>query len=99
MAQGGGEDQYRQHLDNFPDHLKFTDFTKRNGTGGESIYGGTFADEDLTMPVDKEGCVMSLQFRFLGLTILCDIGYWLWRIVDRIPMARSFSSPLHLHRT
>lgn len=33
------------------------DFTKRNGTGGESIYGGTFADEDLSMPVDKEGYV------------------------------------------
>ncbi|KAF9818798.1 hypothetical protein IEO21_02578 [Rhodonia placenta] len=31
------------------------DFTKRNGTGGESIYGGTFADEDLTRPLDSEG--------------------------------------------
>lgn len=31
------------------------DFTKRNGTGGESIYGGQFADEDLSTPVDKEG--------------------------------------------
>ncbi|KAI5453064.1 hypothetical protein NCC49_006093 [Naganishia albida] len=34
------------------------DFTKRNGTGGESIYGGTFADEDLSMPVDKEGLLV-----------------------------------------
>ena len=34
-----------------------TDFTKRNGTGGESIYGGTFPDEDLTQPIDAEGCV------------------------------------------
>ena len=32
-----------------------TDFTKRNGTGGESIYGGPFADEDLTRPIDSEG--------------------------------------------
>ncbi|KAH9959677.1 cyclophilin-like domain-containing protein [Russula dissimulans] len=30
-------------------------FTKRNGTGGESIYGGPFADEDLTHPLDSEG--------------------------------------------
>ncbi|KAH9933662.1 cyclophilin-like domain-containing protein [Epithele typhae] len=31
------------------------DFTKRNGTGGESIYGGPFADEDLTRMLDSEG--------------------------------------------
>ncbi|KAI0259872.1 cyclophilin-like domain-containing protein [Gloeopeniophorella convolvens] len=31
------------------------DFTKRNGTGGESIYGGPFADEDLTHSLDAEG--------------------------------------------
>ncbi|KAJ3788086.1 cyclophilin-like domain-containing protein [Lentinula aff. detonsa] len=30
------------------------DFTKKNGTGGESIYGGMFADEDLTRPLDSE---------------------------------------------
>lgn len=33
----------------------FADFTKRNGTGGESIYGGTFPDEDLRRPLDAEG--------------------------------------------
>jgi peptidyl-prolyl isomerase G (cyclophilin G) len=33
------------------------DFTKRNGTGGESIYGGPFADEDLSDPLDAEGSV------------------------------------------
>lgn len=34
------------------------DFTKRNGQGGESIYGGTFADEKLEgegTEVDREG--------------------------------------------
>ncbi|KAH7912304.1 cyclophilin-like domain-containing protein [Hygrophoropsis aurantiaca] len=31
------------------------DFTKRNGTGGESIYGGVFHDEDLSRPPDSEG--------------------------------------------
>ncbi|KAJ8072616.1 hypothetical protein PM082_016175 [Marasmius tenuissimus] len=31
------------------------DFTKRNGTGGESIYGGMFEDEDLSTPLDSKG--------------------------------------------
>jgi hypothetical protein len=35
------------------------DFTKKNGTGGESVYGGTFDDEDLTGVVDKEGWVVA----------------------------------------
>ncbi|KAI0762044.1 cyclophilin-like domain-containing protein [Irpex lacteus] len=30
-------------------------FHKRNGSGGESIYGGPFPDEDLSRPVDSEG--------------------------------------------
>jgi hypothetical protein len=42
-----------------------TDFTKRNGTGGESIYGGPFADEDLTHPLDSEGSVLLSYFREL----------------------------------
>ncbi|KXN84557.1 Peptidyl-prolyl cis-trans isomerase cyp11 [Leucoagaricus sp. SymC.cos] len=29
------------------------DFSKRNGTGGESIFGGTFADEDLQRPLNS----------------------------------------------
>jgi len=50
-----------------------TDFTKRNGTGGESIYGGPFADEDLTHPLDSEGLVVAsflieryLQFEMIA---------------------------------
>lgn len=34
------------------------DFTKRNGSGGESVYGGMFADERLHgegTAVDREG--------------------------------------------
>ncbi|KIY68839.1 hypothetical protein CYLTODRAFT_249295 [Cylindrobasidium torrendii FP15055 ss-10] len=31
------------------------DFAKRNGTGGVSIYGGYFPDEDLSRPLDSEG--------------------------------------------
>jgi peptidyl-prolyl isomerase G (cyclophilin G) len=34
------------------------DFTKRNGSGGESIYGGTFEDEDLSMPIDEAGLLV-----------------------------------------
>jgi len=35
--------------------LQGGDFTKRNGSGGESVYGGPFPDEDLTRPLDSEG--------------------------------------------
>jgi len=34
------------------------DFTKKNGTGGESIYGGTFPDENLDLPLDSEGLLV-----------------------------------------
>ena len=44
-----------------PRHLRSIyfnqDFTKRNGTGGESIYGGPFPDEDLSRPLDAPGYV------------------------------------------
>jgi len=34
------------------------DFTKKNGTGGESIYGAPFEDEDLSRPIDSEGLLV-----------------------------------------
>lgn len=40
------------------------DFTKRNGTGGESIYydassgSTTFSDEDLSQDIDREGLLV-----------------------------------------
>ena len=33
------------------------DFTKRNGMGGEPIYGSPFPDEDLSGELDSHGCV------------------------------------------
>lgn len=34
------------------------DFTKKNGSGGESIYGGPFNDEDLSTPIDAAGLLV-----------------------------------------
>ncbi|KAF8518480.1 cyclophilin-like domain-containing protein [Gautieria morchelliformis] len=34
------------------------DFTKRNGLGGESVYGAPFEDEDLSREVDSEGLLV-----------------------------------------
>ncbi|KAM0752060.1 hypothetical protein T439DRAFT_287515 [Meredithblackwellia eburnea MCA 4105] len=34
------------------------DFTLRNGKGGESIYGGTFDDENLSREIDAEGLLV-----------------------------------------
>ncbi|CAG8704382.1 15634_t:CDS:2, partial [Acaulospora colombiana] len=34
------------------------DYTKKNGTGGESIYGGPFEDEDLSQPIDAPGLLV-----------------------------------------
>lgn len=35
--------------------IDLPDFTKRNGLGGESIYGAPFEDEDLSREIDSEG--------------------------------------------
>ena len=56
MLQGGGMlpmfSAWVKELENLA-----SDFTKRNGSGGESIYGGPFPDEDLSCPLDSEGYV------------------------------------------
>lgn len=58
MIQGGGTIPESRTI---PAAIKTPlDFTKRNGMGGESIYGGQFADEDLTRPLDSEGYVVTL---------------------------------------
>ncbi|KAH8921234.1 hypothetical protein BT69DRAFT_1221801 [Atractiella rhizophila] len=35
--------------------VQVPDFTRQNGTGGESIYGSQFADENLSRKLDAEG--------------------------------------------
>lgn len=35
--------------------LQAGDFDRRNGTGGRSIYGGKFADENFTLKHDRPG--------------------------------------------
>lgn len=52
MIQGGGAPVY--HFI-FRRYSWSSDFTKRNGAGGESIYGSAFPDEDLTRPLESEG--------------------------------------------
>lgn len=53
MIQGGGQSPLLYYHTSCSHTI--ADFTKRNGTGGESIYGGTFPDEDLRRPLDSEG--------------------------------------------
>jgi cyclophilin family peptidyl-prolyl cis-trans isomerase len=66
------------------------DFTKRNGSGGESIYGGMFSDERLEgegTEVDSPGYVLSDDLEE-ELMVEC----WSWRTVDLIRMDLSGSS-------
>lgn len=57
MIQGGGM-SYTYALR--PILNPFVDFTKRNGTGGESIYGHPFEDENFDRDVDAEGYAATL---------------------------------------
>ena len=54
MIQGGGAVCRLCHIISIIRSYSL-DFTKNNGTGGESIYGSTFPDESLDLPVDSEG--------------------------------------------
>ncbi|KAL6307491.1 cyclophilin-like domain-containing protein [Sparassis latifolia] len=58
MIQGGGMTDSRRVASQSAAHQlhsSLADITKRNGMGGESIYGGSFPDEDLTRPLDAPG--------------------------------------------
>ena len=55
MIQGGGTSSTLSPFTPTSPYSLVADFTKRNGMGGESIYGGPFTDEDLTRPLDSQG--------------------------------------------
>lgn len=78
------------------------DFTKRNGSGGESIYGRPFEDEDLSMPVDEAGLLVMANkgpntngcvcFTVTRLTYICFI-----RLNDPFLLSHSVQQLAILH--
>ena len=42
-------------------YIQAGDITRRNGTGGESIFGGVFEDENFAVSHDRAGRVRILQ--------------------------------------
>jgi peptidyl-prolyl isomerase G (cyclophilin G) len=71
------------------------DFTKRNGTGGESIYGSAFPDEDLTRPLDSAGLVHRLNVSLMRAESHGTASF-VWLIEDPTPTAPSSSSPCEI---
>lgn len=61
---------------NFLDgNVRSTDFTKRNGMEGESIYGSPFADEDLSHELDSHGYVAK-DCSHLPVSGACYLARW-----------------------
>lgn len=92
MIQGGGESNTTQPAQT----LTFPDFTKRNGTGGESIYGHPFEDENFKRDVDAEGYAHPTHTLNLTLT---RVGCWSWPTEAQIPTLPNSSLPFVPVRT
>lgn len=92
MLQGGGTSTQFFLLSSFqhPPTSTSQDFTKRNGTGGESIYGGRFPDEDLSRPLDSEGYVLSA---LSSASLITPTGCSVWLTRAQTPTILSSSSP------
>jgi cyclophilin family peptidyl-prolyl cis-trans isomerase len=75
------------------------DFTNHNGTGGKSIYGNKFEDENFQLKHTGPGKINILNFHELSsewhffFQVSCP-----WPMLDPTPMAVSFSSVLQRPR-
>lgn len=67
MIQGGGTLLRSYFVSLYHPIHHLLDFTKRNGMGGESIYGGPFSDEDLSRPLDAPGYLSRLDHILLSI--------------------------------
>jgi hypothetical protein len=75
-------------------NTRFTDFTKRNGMGGESVYGSPFADEDLSHELDSQGYVAQRSSGSLPCTATVDTsGHLRHRSHDSSKLVTHLSFP------